>query len=348
MNFFTEMNHRKRLISFALPIFLSIAVGFVLAAFASPPAFGQATTIHWGGTISAGGEAFFYEEETHIDAMGALRLQARTLTYPWRVFFDGRLRATGPMNTDGSWETKSDVDRLYLRLYLPSADITLGRQFVNWGVGYAWSPTDVFNPPDPTDPQGLRKGIDAAVAQIPVGPLDYWTIALAEKRYGVRRRGNISGTDWSVAAISDAGDTVIGADLKGDLGVGWHVAFAHRISDAPSAKSTSTLLLGTDYSWLSGDLFWVGEVLIQPNPISGETESHTFQQLTYRWDDFTSISGSVLAPLQSGVRWWNASYHTVLSAQSELTVALTLLDGDFGPGLPAERARLKAEYAYAF
>ena len=132
-------------------------------------------------------------------SLGILRLQARTLTYPWRIFFDGRLQAKGPVNQPRAWETKADVDRLYLRLYLAAVDLTFGRQTVNWGVGYAWSPTDVFNPPDPTDPQGLRRSIDAAVAQVPVGPLDYWTVAVADQRFGVRRRGNMSGTDWSLA-----------------------------------------------------------------------------------------------------------------------------------------------------
>lgn len=343
-----DRNQKRRRAVFAVPAFLAaFAVCVAMAASASPTAYGQAM-IHWGGSVTAGGEALFYEGDTRVDALGSLRLQARTFTHPWRIFFDGRLRGKGPVDAKGDWDIKADVDRLYLRLYLASADLTLGRQFVNWGVGYAWSPTDVFNPPDPTDPQGLRRGIDAVVAQVPVGPLGYWTVAVADQRFGVRRRGNMSGTDWSVVAISDAGDTVIGADFKGDLGVGWHMAVAHRMPGAPTAEPTSTVLLGADYSWLGGSLLWVGEFLIQTKPNFEGSGSHTFQQLTYRVDEFTSVSGSLLAPLQGGVRWWNAAYQTILSAQSQLRVALTFLDGDTGPLLPLERARLSAEYTYAF
>ena len=59
---------------------------------------------------------------------------------------------------------------------------------------------------------------------------------------------------------------MIGADLKGDLGVGWHMAVAHRMPGAPPAEPTSTVLLGADYSWLGGSLLWVGEFLIQTKP----------------------------------------------------------------------------------
>lgn len=334
---------QKGFVRSARILLFALVACVALGVFAVAPAYGE-SVIHWAGSLTAGGEGRFYADDTRVDTVGTLRLQARTLTFPLRAFFDGRLRLAGPVIGEGAWGGQADVDRLYLRLYLPFADLTLGRQFVNWGVGYAWSPTDVFNPPDPTDPQGIRRGIDAVVAQIPVGPLDHWTVALADARYGVRRRGYASGTDWSVAAVSGGGDTVVGADLKGDLGVGWHAAAAHRIPGALAGEPTTTLLVGADYSWLAGNLFWVGEYLVETS--GGDTAQHTFQQITYRLNDFTSINGTLLAPLQGGARWWSASYRSVLSAQSELRLALTLLDGVLVA--PMERARLGAEFVFTF
>jgi len=227
--------------------------------------------------------------------------------------------------------------------------VTLGRQFVNWGVGYAWSPTDVFNPPDPTDPQGMRQGIDAVVLQVPVGPLDNWTLAAAGGRVGLRRRGNTGGTDWALTAVADAGDTVIGAEAKGDFGLGWHAALAHRMSGDGTAGHATDLLIGADYSWLYGDLVWTGEVLLTSHASGvGGMDAHTFQQFTYRIDDFSSISGSLLASLHAGTRWWNIAYQTVLSARSQLQVVLSLVTGAYGPGVPGESSRVRVRYGYAF
>lgn len=352
-----------------LRVWVVLAACMLVALVAALPVYGQ-PMIHWGGSITGGGEASFYEDHTRVDVSGNLRLHARTLTHPWRVFFDGGLRTAGRLDGDTPWEVKTDVHRLYVRFYLPSVDLTFGRQSVNWGVGYAWSPVDVFNPPDPTDPQGLRRGIDAAVAQVPVGPLDFWTLALADGKYGVRRRGNLSGTDWSLAFVSDTGDMILGADLKGDLGVGWHAAVAYRLpgdsvehgaagpgqgrpgasgSGRPPAGSIVTLLMGADYSWLEGKIFWVGELLVESdrNP-GGGLESHTFQQIIYRLDEFSSISGSLLTPLGVGGRLWNISYQTFLSAQSDFRVTLTVFDGIQLPTLPRDRIRLSAQYSLAF
>lgn len=321
--------------------------------------------VSWGGRWELTATGGFYEHAAP-EALGraTVRLQAQTRTFPWRAFLDARLNLAGPLREGprhrGSWKTSGDIDRLYVRRYLPSGQISLGKQFVNWGVGYAFAPTDVFNPPDPTDPEALRPGIVSAVGQFSVGPLDFWSIAVAENKYGVRRRGNVSGTDWSVLAVYDDGRTIIGADLDGDWGIGWHVAAAYRL---PRGGSRGRLdgLVGADYSWLDGRLLWIGELAFRTGGDPAEPRPlQTFQQLTYRIDDFTSVWGSVFfADVKAGDTVWTVGVRTMLDSVTELAVIGTAYGGPrfrrggtgtpaYPGGIPHPRAELKVQYGRAF
>jgi len=322
--------------------------------------------VSWGGRWELTATGTVYEDAAPEAAgKGTLRLQAQTRTFPWRGFLDARLILEGPLREGprhrGTWKTTGQMDRLYVRRYLPSGQISLGKQFVNWGVGYAFAPTDVFNPPDPTDPEALRPGIVAAVGQFSVGPLDYWSMAVAKRKYGIRRRGNISGTDWSVLAVYDDGRTIIGADLDGDWGIGWHVAAAYHL---PRSGSRGRLhgLVGADYSWLDGRLLWIGELAFHTGGEPAEPRPlQTFQQLTYRIDDFTSVWGSVfLADMKAGNALWTLGVRTMLDSVTELALIGTAYGGPWlrpgGQGAPAlpggaaprPRAELKVQYARAF
>ncbi|BAS26473.1 hypothetical protein [Limnochorda pilosa] len=325
-----------------------------LAAAASPSRAQDG--VRWGGEWQAAGEASFTGDGTDVRASSVLRLQAQAGTDAWRAFFDGHAVASGPVGGEDEWETRGEVDRLFLRLYLPSADVTLGRQVVNWGVGYAWAPTDFFNPPDPTDPEGIRRGVVAAAVQIPVGPLDVWSLAVAEETYGIRRRGNLRGTDWSVVAVSRAGAAVMGADAKGDWGIGWHAAAAYGIPGTDGTPSGDPPLeglkglIGADYSFLDGDLGWLGEYCFQTTRgLEALSEQMTFQQLTYRVDDFTSVFGSVLGDLVRGSAIWSGGASTLLGGQSELTVTASAFSGSWTPApVPVPRARVKVQVSKAF
>lgn len=312
----------------------------------------------WGGEWKETAIFTIYDESVEGRAQSQLQLGGRTLTYPLRAFFSGRLLAEGPigdsrpLGSDGSWRLKSSVDRLYLRLYLPYVDVSVGKQIVNWGVGYAWDPTDVFNPPDPTDPTGERPGILSAVVQIPVGPLDHWSLAAAERKFGLRRRGNAAGTDWAVVALSDRGDTVVGTEFKGDLGVGWHFAAAYRLpqegSESALAGASWQAVAGADYSWFDGRLLWLGEYYVQRDG-AHHGVNYTYQQLSYGFDEFSSGSVSLLARLPKGERVWNATVSSVLGDQSELVVGFSILEpGQVAAPVMGRKETLRVELSKAF
>lgn len=61
------------------------------------------------------------------------------------------------------------VDNLYLRLTFDWFDLTLGRQQISTGVGYAWNPIDIFNSKSLLDPSYEQTGIEALRMDIPLG-----------------------------------------------------------------------------------------------------------------------------------------------------------------------------------
>lgn len=305
--------------------------------------------IRWGGEWTGGISLVELDGTKDATASTRIRLHARVGSYPWRLVVDGRGTLEGALTTGDEWESEGDLDRLYLRTSFPAADVILGKQAVNWGVGYAWSPTDLFNPPDPLDPSGVRSGVIAGVLQLPVGPLDYWSVAVADEKVGLRRRGNAAGTDWSLLGMIDRERYVVGADATGDLGVGWHAAAAYSWEKRGAPIGLDTVI-GADYSWLLGDLTWIGEYTFSVDAVSGEFVNRmTYQQIGYRIDDFTSTTGSFLADLSNGGTIWNAGLSTFLGAQTELVLTVGTTNGNPSSTLaPLPWTQVQAHMRYAF
>lgn len=61
------------------------------------------------------------------------------------------------------------IDNIYLRVSFPVADLTVGRQQLSPGVGYAWNPTDIFNSKSLLDPSYEQTGVEALRLDIPLG-----------------------------------------------------------------------------------------------------------------------------------------------------------------------------------
>lgn len=75
------------------------------------------------------------------------------------------------------------LDRLNLKISLPWADITLGRQAVTFGKAYFWNPMDVFLPFDPNQfDREYKGGVDALRLDVPFGPFSGCTLVAAAGR----------------------------------------------------------------------------------------------------------------------------------------------------------------------
>lgn len=87
---------------------------------------------------------------------GAVRYRALDATATW---------LSEAHNTATFW-----VDRFNVKLAVPRADITVGRQAINFGKTYFWNPLDVFLPFDPNQfDRDYKPGVDALRIDVPLG-----------------------------------------------------------------------------------------------------------------------------------------------------------------------------------
>lgn len=87
---------------------------------------------------------------------GAVRYRALDATTTW---------LTEEHNTASLWP-----DRFNIKLTLPRADITVGRQAISFGKTYFWNPLDVFLPFDPNQfDRDYKAGVDALRIDLPLG-----------------------------------------------------------------------------------------------------------------------------------------------------------------------------------
>lgn len=308
-----------------------------------------------------------------VSAQSLLRLQYRAGTYPWRLYVDGSARLSHAFGAS-DWDADYAMERYYVKGSVADFDFNIGRQQISWGVGYAWAPTDLFNPPNPQDPQGRRQGVDALVVRMPTGPLGYWSAVVARRpesaatthsdwQYAVRRQDNLGGADWSVLAIRDSDTTVLGGDIKLDYGPSWTAEAAYFLPNHGPSRWES--VIGADYSWFDGHLVWRGEYLynsagatdpaaydymgISRGDLKHLARQYMFHQLSGQIDLFSTVNASVLANLVDGSSLWTLAGQTELSGDWRLLGSVTLPAGDAGDEFalgPKLMAKVQAQYAF--
>jgi len=67
------------------------------------------------------------------------------------------------------FKDRNFLDNAYLRMSFKYADLTIGKQQISLGAGYAWNPTDIFNFKDVLDPTYEQPGHNAVRLDIPIG-----------------------------------------------------------------------------------------------------------------------------------------------------------------------------------
>ncbi len=133
------------------------------------------------------------------------------------------------------------IDRAALKLALPWADLTLGRQALSFGKAYFWNPLDVFLAFDPRQfDRAYKAGVDAARVDLPLGdfsgltllgvlgrrldPLGAWSEGeggrAAASWYGsallARLFGNLAGWDLGLQGGKLYGGWQVGAAASGE------------------------------------------------------------------------------------------------------------------------------------
>jgi len=171
--------------------------------------------------------------------------------------------AERPTFVDLDWDLKKGnkyrarqaLFRAFTTFYFGNAELTLGRQRIAWGTGFAWNPTDLFNPFNPAEIElEEKRGVDAAYLAIPFGSLSRLEAAFAPGRQNlkssaaVRLGSNLGSYDFSIMAGEFQKNRVIGGDFAGYIGgAGFRGEFAHTWADNKS--NFFRAILNADYSF---------------------------------------------------------------------------------------------------
>ncbi|MGE5557517.1 MAG: hypothetical protein ACM3WV_02775 [Bacillota bacterium] len=167
--------------------------------------------------------------------------------------------------------------KLYLSYYDDRYTATLGRQIINYGVGYIFSPIDCFSTVELQDIGLARKGSDIARVQAPLGDLSgiegVTTLHGADNASAVKIFGNLMDYDLSLTGIYKGAqkEALLGFTFKGDLfntGIHGELVEHYRI-DAGAHYFEG--MLGADYSLFGGKVLVLAEYYYNGDPIDPQS-----------------------------------------------------------------------------
>ncbi len=179
------------------------------------------------------------------------------------------------------------LDNAYLRVNFKHLDLTVGKQPLSLGTGYAWNPVDIFNKKDPVDPTYEQTGIQALRLDVPLTtrggftliltPSDRWKTAT---RY-LQFKSGLGSFDFSVnwaeyTALFRSWDYLVylgqyplttqyqalGGTLVGQVfGIGVWAETWRTHHARPVSKSAWETVIGGDYTFGNG-WYILNEVLV--------------------------------------------------------------------------------------
>ena len=169
------------------------------------------------------------------------------------------------------------LDNAYLDFHHDRFDLTLGRQQIPSGVGYAWNPTDLFNHKDLMDPTYEDTGVPATRIDVPFGmnmtftgivqPSNSWNNSTQyyQLKTGLGRfdLSLLYGkTAYSETGLFTAGNwdrELGGINLEGELlGLGARAELAVNRLDYDSDSPKYEFIIGGDYTF-DNSLYLLGE-----------------------------------------------------------------------------------------
>lgn len=198
------------------------------------------------------------------------------------------------------FEDRHMLDNVFIEAHLGDMDVTLGKQPLTFGSGYAWNPTDLFNIKDLFDPAyeqpghhavrwdwqvGSRTGVTGLIT---VGETWQRSTGLLQFKVGLSRfdlsllgaRMTQTLSDYTrfdplTFAVLDHSETrhVLGADVNGEIfGLGVWTEWAFSLM----ARSDGyyECLFGADYTFGSGT-YWMAEWYRNTRG-KGDPADHTF------------------------------------------------------------------------
>jgi len=173
----------------------------------------------------------------------------------------------------GSFTLNQNIDRGYIKYYLPHADIYLGRQAISWGSGHIINPTDIFFSFSFADfEKEERPGVDGLRIRIPLGMMSEIDIGgvfgrdfnIDNSGYFSRFKFYIKKTDIFLILINFKNNFLYGFDITraiGDYGFWYEMAVVenNKFTDIkPNESSYYRISTGLDYN-ISSKLYAIIE-----------------------------------------------------------------------------------------
>lgn len=243
---------------------------------------------------------------------------------------------------DTRWAPLVDTRKLYLSLFFDHLTFTLGRQIINYGVGYIFSPIDCFSTVNLQDIGLSRKGSDIMRVQVPLGDLagleGVTTITAngTDSASAVKIFGNLGGYDLSLTGIykKPQEELLVGVTFKGDLEIGIHgelVEHWNRQNDTRYFEG----MAGADYSFNGNKVILLVEYYYNGNPIDPSKltpadllalnrnflgPSYFFGQAQYVYDEIRSFNvNGIYNPMEKS---WVGTFQFIYNVRQNTNLLL--------------------------
>lgn len=269
---------------------------------------------------------------TQVYAAGILPAEAPA---PYRVRqLDWQLAASG----NAEW--RAEIDRAAVRVALPRANVTVGRQAIGWGRGVVFGAVDLFSPFAPLEAdREWRRGVDAVRADVKVASrLSLDSVAafgetMDDSAFAARLRGYAGRVDVEGVAGWRAGDRLIGATSSAAVGDCELHGEAAWFSGVIKAVAGGSYRVPIGHGVLVyGEYHYSGYGATSPEAMLRQLQDPEFQKRYLRGD--TQILGRhAIAAVASyerspEVTWTGQWLHSPADGSGVIAPALTYTPGD--------------------
>lgn len=285
-------------------------------------------------------DAAFSERVTFTANFDYITYHGATTFYLFDFLVDAVTAPLPPQARDQytfEFRNRNFLDNAYLRLSFDRFDLTVGKQQISPGAGYAWNPTDVFNVKDILDPTYEKPGHNAVRLDVPFGEGKQLSVIYSpEQDFGQSgkiiqfkaRAGHFdisftggerywTLTDYETFAMVQDRRHIAGGDIVGELlGIGVWTEAAY--NDMVNSEDYFEGLIGFDYTFDNG-LYILNELYRNEQGesdyrrfdlsdwvryFSSETKvvcrDQWYAYISYPATDLLTIGGSIITSLNDG------------------------------------------------
>jgi len=213
-----------------------------------------------------------------------------------------------------------EVRKLYLAIFTPVVDISMGRQIINFGVGTLFSPIDAFSVPLLSDLNYVRTGSDVVRLDAPFNDVSgveavstvsgsFDSLSSALKLYT-----NVLDVDLAAVGIYRGArkEALAGLSFKGDLEVGLYGEAVEHFVYSPQ-QTYFEGMLGADYS-IEKTWFFTLEYSSHGNPLPPGSaapadastslflnQHYLYAMIRWQFTELAGISASLIWDISASV-----------------------------------------------